>query len=419
VTQAPLKIAVVSQYFYPENFIINDIVRELSALGVHVEVFTGKPNYPGGEVFPGYTANDPVEDRFADTVTVHRAPLRPRKHGGAKNLILNYLSFVANGVKYFRRHAKRSKFDIYFVFAPSPIISVIPALAMKRAHRAPVFLWVQDLWPESLEATGFVRNKFLLSIVGLLVRGLYWAVDVLLVQSRAFIEPVKRYARADKINYYPNSYLQQDESGEVSPLPESLTALLRAHFCVVFAGNLGSAQGLSTVIEAARTLQAEQSQARIVMVGTGSKAVWLSEEKHKWGLDNLIITGAYPRSAMAELFALSSALLVTLKRDEIFSFTIPSKVQAYLAAGRPIIGCLDGEGARVINDAGAGITCPAQDGAGLAACIQSMQTMPMERREQMGAKARAYFLKHFELRAQCKTLVRMFEQRIEQDKTTR
>ncbi|MNH02518.1 putative glycosyl transferase [compost metagenome] len=340
-------------------------------------MFTGKPNYPGGEVFPGYTANDPVEDRFADTVTVHRAPLRPRKHGGAKNLILNYLSFVANGVKYFRRHAKRSKFDIYFVFAPSPIISVIPALAMKRVHRAPVFLWVQDLWPESLEATGFVRNKFLLSIVGLLVRGLYWAVDVLLVQSRAFIEPVKRYARADKINYYPNSYLQQDESGEVSPLPESLTALLRAHFCVVFAGNLGSAQ------------------------------------------DNLIITGAYPRSAMAELFALSSALLVTLKRDEIFSFTIPSKVQAYLAAGRPIIGCLDGEGARVINDAGAGITCPAQDGAGLAACIQSMQTMPMERREQMGAKARAYFLKHFELRAQCKTLVRMFEQRIEQDKTTR
>lgn len=418
MTQAPLKIAVVSQYFFPENFIINDIVRELNALGVHVEVFTGKPNYPGGEIFPGYTAHEAVEDRFDETITVHRAPLRPRKKGGAKNLIFNYFSFVANGVRYFTRHAKDVKFDVYFVFAPSPIISVIPALAMKRAYRAPVFLWVQDLWPESLAATGFVRNKFLLGMVGLLVRGLYWGVDVLLVQSRAFIDPVKRYARADKIKYYPNSYLQLDETDEVCKLPGALTAMLRAHFCVVFAGNLGSAQGLATVVGAARKLQAESSQVRIVMVGTGSKADWLVEQKHEHGLDNLIVAGAYPRTAMAELFKLSAALLVTLKRDDTFSCTIPSKVQAYLAAGRPIIGSLDGEGARVIYDAGAGVTCPAEDAAGLADCIRSMQALPHALREQMGIQGKGYFLKHFELKAQCKALVQMFEQRIEQDKAS-
>nr|WP_283826942.1 glycosyltransferase family 4 protein [Pseudomonas putida] len=212
--------------------------------------------------------------------------------------------------------------------------------------------------------------------------------------------------------------MQQDASGEVCKLPDALTALLRNHFCVVFAGNLGSAQGLATVVDAARMLQDEQSQVRIVMVGTGSKADWLVEQKHKRGLDNLVIAGAYPRTAMAELFELSAALLVTLKRDEIFSFTIPSKVQAYLAAGRPIIGSLDGEGARVINDAGAGVTCPAEDAAGLAACIRSMQAMTQGQRELLGAQARAYFLKHFELKAQCKALVRMFEQRVEQDKAT-
>lgn len=418
MTQAPLKIAVVSQYFFPENFIINDIVRELGSLGAHVEVFTGKPNYPTGEVFPGYHAHGTVEDHFADTIAVHRAPLRPRGQGGAKNLILNYLSFVANGVRYFWPHARRKKFDIYFVFAPSPITSVIPALAMKCAHRAPVYLWVQDLWPESLEATGFIKNKSLLSLVGQLVRGLYWAVDVLLVQSRAFIEPVKRYARADKISYYPNSYLHQSESCEAGVLPGSLTDLLRSNFCVVFAGNLGSAQALPTIIETARILKAEQSQARIVMVGTGSKAAWLLEEKTRLGLDNLIVAGAYPRSAMSELFDLSSALLVTLKRDEIFSFTIPSKVQAYLAAGRPIIGSLDGEGARVIDDAGAGVTCPAEDAGELAACIRTLQAMPAEDRAYMGAQARAYFLKNFELKAQCKALLQMFEQRIEQDRAT-
>lgn len=416
MTRTSLKVAVVSQYFFPENFIINEIVKELAALGVHVEVFTGKPNYPSGEIFPGYQSQGCVEERFGDDVTVHRVPLRPRKQGGAKNLILNYWSFVFNGARYFRKKARRGKFDIYFVFAPSPILSVIPALAMKRVHRAPVFLWVQDLWPESLEATGFIHNKLLLRLVGVLVRGLYWSVDAILVQSRAFIEPVRRYARADKISYYPNSYLQDDVRA-VGALPDTLTSLLQAHFCVVFAGNLGNAQGLATVVEAARLLKASNSPARIVMVGTGSKAQWLLEEKHRLGLDNLVITGAFPRSAMAELFDRSAALLVTLKRDEIFGCTIPSKVQAYLAAGRPIIGSLDGEGARVINDSGAGVTCAAEDGAGLAACIESIQGLSAAKREQMGNHGRSYFLKHFELRAQCKALVQKFEQRIQQDKT--
>jgi glycosyltransferase involved in cell wall biosynthesis len=155
------------------------------------------------------------------------------------------------------------------------------------------------------------------------------------------------------------------------------------------------------------------------MVGTGSQANWLSDEKNRLGLVNLVIAGAYPRSAMTELFHLSAALLVTLKRDEIFSFTIPSKVQAYLAAGRPIIGSLDGEGARVIEDAGAGLTCRAEDGAALAECIEVMQTMPAQQRQRLGQQAKAYFLEHFELRAQSKALLQMFEQRIQRDKAER
>lgn len=415
MSRRALRIAVISQYFHPENFIINDLVRELHEQGHDVEVFTGKPNYPMGCVYEGYTAKDKQEDSFAG-VKVHRCPLRPRKESGAKNLLLNYLSFAWNGVRFFPGYARREKFNVYFVFAPSPITSVIPALAMKAVRRAPVFLWVQDLWPESLQATGFVRNNLLLGVVGLLVRSLYAVTDVLLVQSKAFIQPVGRYANRNKVIYYPNSYLQEVPGDNAVALPEALTHILREHFCVVFAGNLGSAQGLATIIEVAQLLRDQDSSARIVLVGDGSKAQWLADRKVEYGLDNLILAGAFPKSAMPELFELSSALLVTLKREKIFSYTIPSKIQAYLAAGRPIIASLDGEGAHVVAAAGAGMACSAEDAVGLAACIQSMQALSLQERVQLGNNGKSYYLKHFELRAQCKRLVQLFEQQLQRER---
>lgn len=415
MSRAPLKIAIITQYFYPESFIINDIVRELTRQGQHVEVFTGKPNYPSGKVYEGYSEDGYRKESFFGSVTIHRAPLRPRHAGGAKNLALNYLSFVLNGIRYFPLKARRSKFDVYFVFAMSPITAAIPAIAMKVAHRAPLFVWVQDLWPESLEATGFVKNKLVLKGVGLLVRAIYAAVDVLLVQSQAFTGPVSGYARRDKIQYYPNSYPQDDNPSRTPQLPAWLTAVLRENFCVVFAGNMGTAQALPTIVEAAQYLKQQRATARIVMVGTGSSAEWLAGRKEALGLDNMILAGAFPKTAMAELFELSSALLVTLKKEEIFSYTIPSKVQAYLAAGRPIIGSLDGEGARIISEAGAGLTCPAGDGPALAASIVAMQALSADQRRQLGDSGRAYYNEYFELKAQCKKLIELFEKKIPED----
>ena len=415
MSRSPLKIAVISQYFHPENFIINDIVRELQSQGHQLEVFTGKPNYPTGRFSEGYQAQGYQLEDFAGA-PVHRAPLRARQRGGAKHLLLNYLSFVWNGLRVFPPLARKSRFDVYFVFAPSPITSVIPALGMKAFHRAPVFLWVQDLWPESLEATGFIRNKLMLRSIGVMVRLLYKAVDVVMVQSKGFVEPVSRYVRADKIVYYPNSYLQDHPDDNPVALPESLTCLLRQRFCVVFAGNLGTAQALPTIVEAARLLHAEGSEARIVLVGDGSKAKWLAEQKVALQLDNLVLAGPFARSAMAELFELSSVLLVTLKRDEIFSYTIPSKVQAYLAAGKPIIASLDGEGARVVDAAGAGMTSSAEDASALASCIRSMQILPDDERQRMGQNGKAYYLKHYELKTQCKKLIELFEQQCSGDR---
>lgn len=407
-----LRIALVSQYFWPESFIINEIVKSLVAHGHVVEVLTGKPNYPDGKVYEGYTADGYIDEFFEGEIMVHRAPLRPRGSGGAKNLLLNYFSFVLNGLLFFRRAIKGRSFDVIFVFAPSPIISVVPAIYLKWRLKAHLAVWVQDLWPESLSATGFIRNRLALRIIGWLVRGIYACTDTLLVQSKAFITPVARYARRDKIVYYPNSY--QDSSlqpATCTQVPAELLAQLEHNFCLVFAGNLGTAQSVETLVQAAKNLK-HLPDCKLVLVGSGSMLGWLEEQTAQKGLDNLILAGRFPAEEMPQFFSRAAGLLVTLKREEIFAYTIPSKIQAYLAAGRPIIAALDGEGARVVEEAGAGLTCPAQDAAGLARCIEQLYQMSPAERDKLGQAGRGYYLEHFEMSRQSRRLMEILESRI-------
>ncbi|MBD0679876.1 glycosyltransferase family 4 protein [Pseudomonas sp. PSB11] len=407
-----MKILVVSQYFWPESFIINDLVENLAAQGHAVQVLTGKPNYPEGVIFDGYCAAGYVEQRFASSnVTVCRAPLRARGGSGAKNLFLNYLSFVCNGLKFYPRAVKGKCFDAIFVFAPSPITTVIPAIYLKWRLKSHLAVWVQDLWPESLSATGFVKNKFALRLVGYMVKGIYSFVDTLLVQSQAFRAPVGKYASSEKIIYYPNSYQELSSDLQETRVPQELLAELDEHFCLVFAGNLGVAQSVETIVEVADKLRHLEGL-RIVLVGSGSMYGWIESQKQSKKLDNLVLAGRFPASEMPHFFSRAEGLLVTLKHDEAFSYTIPSKVQAYLAAGRPIIAALDGEGARIIEEAKAGFTSPAQDSEGLANRIEQLFHMGLHERERMGRSGREYYLEHFEMGRQSQRLVEILGKRI-------
>lgn len=406
-----MKILVVSQYFWPEFFIINDLVRNLTAQGHVVKVLTGKPNYPEGVVFEGYIASGYQEEIYDSSVRVCRAPLRPRGSSGAKNLLLNYLSFVVNGLRYFPRAVKDENFDAIFVFAMSPITAAIPAIYLKWKLKSHLAVWVQDLWPESLSATGFVKNKTALRAAGWMVRGIYAFVDTLLVQSRAFRDPVSRYADPGKIVYYPNSYQDVPPSTEQTRIPAPLLAELENNFCLVFAGNLGTAQSVETLVEVADKLRG-LSGLKIVLVGSGSMLSWIESQKQSRALDNLILAGRFPASEMPHFFRRAAGLLVTLKQNEAFSYTIPSKVQAYLAAGRPIIAALDGEGARIVQEAGAGLTSEAQDAEGMANSIEQLFRMTLEQRESLGQSGRAYYLEHFEMERQSQRLVELLHSRI-------
>lgn len=405
-----MNILILSQYFWPETFIVNDLVRNLTDQGHEVTVATAKPNYPGGEIFDGYKAWGVQRERFAESVDVIRVPLWPRGRGGSRNLVLNYLSFVATGLFLLPWLLRGRKFDSIVVFAMSPITQVIPAIPLKWIKRAHLAAWVQDLWPESLAATGFVRNPQALRMVGWMVRGIYACCDTLLLQSRAFFDPVARYACRSKLVYYPNSIALPSEKTVAPEVPTQLLEELRENFCVVFAGNIGIAQSIETVVEAAELLR-QHPALKFVLVGSGSRLEWVKERKASLGLDNLILAGRFPMEAMPQIFEHSSALLVSLRDEEIFSYTIPSKVQAYLAAGKPIIASLRGEGARVIEEAGAGKTCEPESANALVESILALMSLSPAEREQMGSAGQSYFNEHFDMDRQTERLVEILASR--------
>lgn len=407
-----MRILVISQYFWPEPFIINDLVKTLSEHGNEVVVLTGKPNYPDGQIYRGYSQDGVSTEVVYGSVKLHRVPLRPRYSATSRNLALNYLSFIYSGLRYFPKLAKQVKADAIMVFAPSPITSAIPAIFLKWLKKAHLAVWVQDLWPESLAATGHVHNRWVLTLVDWVVKWIYHHTDTLLIQSRAFRIPMEKKTDAGKIVYYPNSMYRPEVIGrsQVS-LPKNFIYQLNSSFSIVFAGNLGKAQSLETIIEAAKKLQ-DLPEIRFFFVGSGSMSDWLAEEQSTHNLNNVVIAGRYPMEAMPEIYAYADVLLVTLSKTEIFSLTVPSKIQAYLAAGKPIIAAIDGEGARVVEEAGAGFTSPAEDVKSLVESIRRAYTMSVEQRMQLGQNGYAYFNKHFEMEAQAKNLIDILTARI-------
>lgn len=401
-----MKILVVSQYYWPESFRITEVVESLLRAGCDVTVLTGQPNYPQGRVFDGYAASGVRVQHHELGYRIYRVPLVPRGAGGAIGLVVNYLCFVLSAGVLGPWLLRKQRFDVVFVFATSPIIQAIPAVWIAFIKRAKLVTWVQDLWPQSLEATGFVRNRRVLATVAVLVRWIYRRCDLLLVQSQAFVAPVTAMSGKTPVQYHPNPGELAAGNG-VPPGPVAL--VLAPGFNVVFAGNLGTVQALGTVLDAAELLRGELGT-RIVLVGSGSRSKWLQQEVTRRQLSNVQLAGQFPAVAMPAIFAQASALLVSLVRSPVMSQTVPSKLQAYLAAGRPIIASLDGEGARVLDLSGAGLACPAEDACALAAAVLRLKAMPAAQLQRMGASGRAYYQQHFDPAALAGKLLQHFDQ---------
>lgn len=404
-----MRILIVSQYFWPEAFIINDMARALVLAGHKVTVATGKPNYPEGRIALGYSREGTSREICLMGIEVFRVPLRPRGNAGAISLSLNYLSFIASGLRHFPRLLRDRSFDAVLFYGVSPLTSAIPAAYIAWRKKAHLAYWVQDVWPDSLAVTGFFTNRLILGAVSYLMRTLYWQAGTILVQSEAIAESVAQCADARKIAYLPNPAPMDEPQKDA--LPPDLSKVFEGCFPVVFAGNLGRAQSLETIIGAASYLR-DEPRIRFVVAGTGSEATHLKILTDAAGLENVVLTGHLDRQMMPSLFRRAGALLVTLKGDPAISTVVPSKIQAYMQAGKPIIAALNGEGARIIKESASGLVVAAGDSKGLAESILTLSSMPVRKREEMGLAGRRYFETHFEATSVARRLATIIESRI-------
>jgi glycosyltransferase involved in cell wall biosynthesis len=403
-----MKILIVTQYFWPENFRINDLVKGIHEHGHMITVLTGVPNYPSGKFFPGYGLFRNMRQNY-EGIDVIRVPLVPRGKGGNVRLMLNYLSFALNA-SLLGPFLCRGKFDLIFVYEPSPITVGLPAIVLKKNKRAPVMFWALDLWPESLAATGAIKAKWLLGWAAKLVRFIYARCDRILVQSRAFIGQVSAMgADPGRILYFPNwaeeLFQANDETSyQANPVP------IPDGFRVMFAGNIGAAQDFGTILSAAEKLK-EFTEIHWVIVGDGRMYSWVKQEVERRGLSMTVhMLGRHPLEAMPYFFSQADAMLASLRRDPIFSLTVPGKIQSYLAYGKPIIAALEGEGARIVDEAGAGLTCPPEDAVELANAVLTMYKKPGYEREAMGKRGKEYYAANFERGMLVTRLVRWMEE---------
>lgn len=388
-----MRILIISQYFYPEEFKINDLAREFVARGHKVTVLTGKPNYPRGEYYEGYQYKGTVkEDYFG--VEIVRVPLRKRGNGGALNLVRNYWSYVVNAKRYIRR--KRMEYDAILCFEISPITQAYPALYCKKKYGGKVLLWVQDLWPESVTAAGGVTNKFVLGVLDRMVKKIYTKCDVLLVQSDGFKESILSKGDFEsKIVFAPNwaedLYLEKKMTE-----PEKVATMMPDGFRVMFAGNIGAAQDVGSIIKAANETR-NIPEIKWVIVGDGRARASVEAQAKELGLsETVVFLGRHPMAQMPTFFAQADVMVVSLKDEYIFSLTIPAKTQSYMASGKPIVSMLNGEGNKIVNDAGCGLTAPSGDYKALAQNVISMYKMNKESLLEMGNNGLNYYLEHFD-----------------------
>jgi glycosyltransferase involved in cell wall biosynthesis len=327
---------------------------------------------------------------------VIRLPIIGRGRETPFSLALNYLSFalVATIAAPF---LLRGRADVIFVYQPSPLTVALPAIVVSWVKRIPLILWVQDLWPESLTASDASPWPITLRLISQLARFVYRRCSLILVQSRAHIEPIQYLAPKVSVRYFPNSADSQFRPFDRPPEIDRRLGLPRG-FKVLFGGNIGAAQDFATILSAAEKLR-HLPEIQWVIVGEGRRKGWVRNEIVERKLGHMFhLLDQQPTDLMPYYFAAADGLLVTLSRSEGAALTIPSKVQAYLACGRPIIAAIAGEGAKIVIESGAGLTCEPGNPAALAEAVLALYNTSSSERASMGKAGRRYFEQEFDQR---------------------
>ncbi len=374
-----MKILVVCQHYFPEPFRITDICEELAQLGHDVTVVTGTPNYPMGEIYPGYEKGK-KSDEVLNGVKIHRCKIAPRKTG-VVNRVRNYFSYASASKKYVK--TLPGDFDVVFANQSSPVMMASAGLTYKKKYGKKLVLYCMDIWPECLCVGGIRRDSAVYNLFKKISGKIYSGADVLLVSSQLFRGYMTRMFGIDDSRIH---YLPQHAESQFLSLEEKTPA---DTFELLFAGNIGAAQNLGTVIEAARLLQEEP--VRFHIVGEGTELENLKSKAQ--GLSNVVFYGRKPLEEMPRYYAMADAMLITLTDDPVVSLTLPGKVQTYMAAGKPIVGAINGETALVLENAQGGYCGEAGNARLLADNI--LKLMASGKATQIGRSNKEFYLNNF------------------------
>lgn len=386
-------ILVIAQYFYPEQFRINDICTEWVKRGYKVTVVTGIPNYPQGKYYDGYGLFKKRKETY-NGMDIIRIPLVPRGNN-AIMLALNYLSFVVSG--FFWKSFTRIKADFVFIFEVSPMTQALPGVWYAKKRKIPCYLYVTDLWPENVEIVAGIKNKTILNTIGIMVDYIYKRCDRIFTSSESFIQAiVDRGTDRKKFEFWPqyaeDYYKPVDkEKANIPEIPQDDI------FNIIFAGNIGFAQGLDVLPEAAKILKKTNTKVRFNIVGDGRfKETLKAKVEESQVTDYFNFIDKQPATRIPEFMAVSDATLISLSKSKVFSITLPAKTQSCLACGVPVIVSADGEIQDVIKKADAGVCSDAGDAKGLAENINKLVNMSAEKHKDMAQNAVDYYQKYFD-----------------------
>ena len=387
-----MKILIISQYFWPENFRINELTEDLVKSGHELTVLTGYPNYPNGDIYKEYKKSNAKYSRYKGARII-RVPIMPRKRNKF-NLILNYLSFLFSSIflGYFK--LRKTNFDIIFTCQLSPVTIVITSAFYSKTKKCPQIFCVLDLWPDTLEALDIIKNKFLIRFLKTLVNWIYGRCDLILAQSKKILKEINSYPSARNTSYFPSWGDSELFKKETKPAIEIKNKKI---FTILFAGNIGKAQDFPNLIKAVEILSSKNNNKfRIILIGEGSEKNWIKKEIRRRNLNQYFeLHKSYPIKRMNSFFLHADALLVTLLDKKVFNMTIPGKIQFYLSSGIPIIGMIGGEGANIIKEANAGVVCKPGDYIKLSKIIFKMINLNKNDLKKMGKNGKEYCEREF------------------------
>lgn len=382
-----MKILIVTQYFYPETFRVNTLAKELVRMGNEVTVLTGYPQYPKGEIYEGYGFNVPYEREW-NGVKIERIRMQPRGHN-AVGLLLNCVTFVTQGYKWVKNC--NEKYDAVYVFEVSPVTVGLPALRYKKKFGTPVFFNVQDLWPENVEEILGIHNKLVIGVINKIVDKIYRESNKILCSSRGFVENIaNRGVSRDKLVFWPQFCEKPDFTDAKKP-----DCYDENYFNIVFTGNIGDAQGLDLLVDAAELLK--EQAVRWYIVGDGRAKERLENLVVQKNLENNVFFAGKVSEKQANVYVkYADCAYLSFKDCKLFDLTLPAKLQTYLACATPILGAVGGESAGIIEKTNCGIVCD-RNSKSIAQTVEKFVNMTLKEKCKMSNNALEFFENNFNM----------------------